>query len=59
LTEKIDYSKLADRVVMQAIEHTGFDLNEAQVQRLIQNKMIRAQEMIEARKNFPEFHTDY
>jgi hypothetical protein len=59
LTEKIDYSKLADRVVEQAVESAGFHLNDTQVRKLVQNKIDRAKAMIDARKNSPAFHIDY
>ena len=59
MTEKIDYSKLADRVVEQAVESAGFHLNDAQVKKLVQNKIDRAKAMIDARKNSPAFHIDY
>jgi hypothetical protein len=59
LTEKIDYTKIADRVVEQAVESAGFHLNDAQVRKLVQNKIDRAKAMIDARKNSPAFHIDY
>lgn len=59
LTEKETFSKIADRVVMQVIENMGFELDEAQMKRLLQNKADRAQAMIDARKNVPAFHIDY
>jgi hypothetical protein len=45
----IDYTKLNDQVVKQAWDHTTIVLNEDQKQRLFQNKIDRAQEMIAAR----------
>jgi hypothetical protein len=59
LTEKIDYSKIADRIVEQAVESAGFHLNEAQLKKLVQNKIDRARAMVDARKNSPAFHIDY
>lgn len=59
MTEKIDYSKLADRVVEQVIESSGYHLNETQMKRLLQDKMDRARAMVDARKNIPAFHIDY
>ncbi len=59
MTEKKDFSNIADRVVMQVIENMGFELDEAQMKRLLQNKADRARDMIEARKNIPAFHIDY
>ena len=59
MTEKIDYSKIADRIVEQAVESAGFHLNEAQVKKLVQNKIDRARAMVDARKNIPAFHIDY
>ena len=45
----IDYSKLNDRIVKQAYDATAGFLTEAQVQKLFQNKIDRAQAMIAAR----------
>jgi hypothetical protein len=58
LTEKIDYSKIADRVVEQAVEHLGFVLDEHQMQRLLQGKIDRARQEIQARATCPIWHTD-
>ena len=45
----IDYSKLNDRIVKQAYDASEAFLTEAQLQKLFQNKIERAQKMIEAR----------
>lgn len=45
----IDYTKLNDRIVKQAYDVSTAFLNEKQVQRLFQNKIDRAQKMIENR----------
>ena len=45
----IDYSKLNDRIVKQAYDATTAVLTKAQVQKLFQNKIDRARQMIEAR----------
>jgi hypothetical protein len=58
LTGKIDYSKIADRVVEQAFEHSGFVLDEHAMQRLLQGKIDRARQEIEARVTCPVWHTD-
>jgi len=58
LTEKIDYSKIADRVVEQAFEHSGFVLDEHDMQRLLQGKIDRARKEIDARATCPVWHTD-
>ena len=58
LTEKIDYSKIADRIVEQAFEHSGFVLDELAMQRLLQGKIDRAQLAIKARATCPVWHTD-
>ena len=58
LTEKSDYSKIADRVVEQAFEHSGFVLDELAMQRLLQGKIDRAQLAIKARTTCPVWHTD-
>jgi hypothetical protein len=58
LTEKIDYNKIADRIVEQAFEHSGFVLDEHAMQRLLQGKMDRAQQEIAARAKCPVWHTD-
>jgi hypothetical protein len=46
---EIDYTKLNDRIVRQAFDATGAFLTEEQKQKLFQNKIDRAQQMIEAR----------
>ena len=53
MTEKIDYNKIADRIVEQAFEHSGFVLDELAMQRLLQGKMDRAQQEIAARAKCP------
>ena len=45
----IDYKKLNDQIVKQAYDHTQAFLNEDQKQKLFQNKIDRAEKMIEAR----------
>ena len=45
----IDYTKLNDQIVKQAWNATSAFLTEAQKQRLFQNKINRATQMIEAR----------
>ena len=45
----IDYSKLNDQVVKQAYDATSAFLTEAQRQKLFQNKIDRAEKMIQAR----------
>ena len=46
---KIDYTKLNDRIVKQAFDATSAFLTEEQKQKLFQNKIDRAQQMIESR----------
>ena len=58
MTEKIDYNKIADRIVEQAFEHSGFVLDELAMQRLLQGKLDRAQLAIKARATCPVWHTD-
>jgi len=48
----IDYEKLNDQIVKQAWDHTSVFLNEAQKQRLFQNKIDRAAAMIRAQEQF-------
>ena len=48
----IDYEKLNDQIVKQAWDHTSVFLNEAQKQRLFQNKIDRALAMIRAQEQF-------
>jgi hypothetical protein len=48
----IDYGKLNDQIVKQAWDHTSVFLNEAQKQRLFQNKIDRAAAMIRAQEQF-------
>jgi hypothetical protein len=45
----IDYTKLNDRIVKQAYDASDAFLTQAQLQKLFQNKIDRAQKMIEAR----------
>ena len=55
-----DYSKLNDRIVKQAFESGGYVLTEAQKQKLFQNKIDRAQDMLKGRntvKSLTEYHT--
>jgi hypothetical protein len=44
-----DFSKLNDRIVKQAYDASGFILSEGQKQKLFQNKVDRAQEMLKGR----------
>jgi hypothetical protein len=46
---QIDYTKLNDRIVKQAFDVTSAFLTEAQKQKLFQNKIDRARQMIESR----------
>ena len=45
----IDYTKLNDRIVKQAWNASTAFLTEAQKQKLFQNKIDRAEQMIQAR----------
>jgi hypothetical protein len=45
----IDYTKLNDQIVKQAYNASNAFLTEAQKQKLFQNKIDRAQAMIQAR----------
>jgi hypothetical protein len=58
LTDKEKFSKIADRIVEQVIEHNGFVLDEHQMQRLLQGKIDRARQEIKARATCPVWHTD-
>jgi hypothetical protein len=58
LTEKIDYNKIADRIVEQVVEHSRFVLDEHQMQKLLQGKIDRAQREVQARATCPIWHTD-
>ncbi len=58
LTEKIDYNKIADRIVEQVVEHSRFVLDEHQMKRLLQGKIDRAQREVDARATCPIWHTD-
>ena len=48
----IDHTKLNDQIVKQAWDHTSAFLNEAQKQKLFQNKIDRAAAMIRAQEQF-------
>jgi hypothetical protein len=52
---KIDFTKLNDRLVEQAYEASGFVLNSDQRTKLLQRKIDRAREAIEHRKKFPAY----
>ena len=54
----IDYTKLNDQIVKQAWDHTTMFLNEAQVQKLFQNKIDRAAAMIRAQEQFRRLAQD-
>lgn len=45
----IDYTKLNDQIVKQAFDAASAFLTEAQKQKLFQNKIDRAEQMIQAR----------
>ena len=56
----IDYTKLNDRIVEQAYDVSTAFLNKKQVQKLFQNKIDRAQEMLRGRdvvKPLTVYHT--
>jgi hypothetical protein len=48
----IDYTKLNDQIVKQAWDYRTAFLNEAQTQKLFQNKIDRAAVMLKARTEF-------
>ena len=55
-----DFSKLNDRIVKQAFDASKIVLSEAQRQKLFQNKVDRAQDMLKGRdivKSLTEYHT--
>ena len=47
-----DYTKLNDRIVKQAFDAGNIILTEAQKQKLFQNKIRRAADMIELEKDY-------
>jgi hypothetical protein len=49
---QIDYTKLNDRIVQQAYEINNLVLTHDMKVRLFQNKIDRAEQMIEARASF-------
>ena len=51
MTSKENYSKLTDQLVVKRIEQFGVVLNDKDKQRLIQGKLDRAQEALQARTN--------
>lgn len=57
-TEQIDYATLNDRLVMQAIESAGYEMNKELTARLIQGKFARAKEMLENREKQVDWHTE-
>ena len=55
-----DFTKLNDRIVKQAFDASKIILSEAQKQKLFQNKIDRAQDMLKGRdivKSLTEYHT--
>jgi hypothetical protein len=50
-----DYSKLNNRIVKQAWEYSNLVLNEELKIKLLQDKIFRATEMIQARENAPVY----
>jgi len=50
-----DFTKLNDRIVRQAWEFSNLTLNEELKTKLFQDKIRRAAEMIQARKNSPVY----
>jgi hypothetical protein len=52
---KIDFTKLNDRIIEQAYEASGFILNNKQRTELLQRKIDRASDAIEHRKKFPAY----
>ena len=55
-----DFTKLNDRIVKQAFDASKIVLSEAQRQKLFQNKIDRAQDMLKGRdivKSLTEYHT--
>jgi hypothetical protein len=50
-----DFTKLNDRIVKQAWELSNFTLNEELKTRLLQDKIRRAAEMIQAREQNPVY----
>ena len=51
-----DYSRLNDRIVKQAFDASGYILTEAQKQKLFQNKIDRAQEMLKGRDRITQLN---
>jgi len=58
LTDKEMFSKIADRIVEQVVENSGFVLDEHQMQQLLQGKIDRARREVDARATCPIWHTD-
>ena len=52
---KIDFTKLNDRLIEQAYEASGYVLNTEQRTKLLQAKIDRARVAIEHRKKFPAY----
>lgn len=47
---KIDYTELNDRIVMQAIEKANFHMDKDMLARLLQGKIARAQAMMDIKE---------
>jgi hypothetical protein len=52
---RIDFTKLNDRIVEQAYKVSGIELNSEQRAKLLQAKIDRARQAIEHRKKFPVY----
>lgn len=58
--QSVDHTKLHDTIVQKAFDATSAFLTKEQTERLFQNKIERAQAMIEAQSKMPvPTRTDY
>jgi hypothetical protein len=57
--QSVDHTKLHNQIVQKAFDATSAFLTKEQTQQLFQNKIKRAQDMLECRSRLPvSWHTD-
>ena len=57
-TEQIDYATLNERIVMQAIESAGYQMNKELTNQLLALKIARVKESLETREKQVDWHTE-
>ena len=57
-TEQINYAMLNEKLVMQAIEAAGYEMNTELANQFLQLKVSRMKEMLENRHKAVDWHTE-